>query len=381
MKIMYIDPMSYNNLALYDYSLLSNIDCEIYFVGNKLYDIEMINNVPFFPLFCYSQKKSIFKAISYIASLFKIVRLTHKVNPDIIHIQWIRLWFVDYLFLKYLRCKKYKVVYTAHNALPHVQKKNDFKHYKKYYKLVDSIITHSQNTKKELVSCFDVDEAKINVIPHGILDLSTSANEQNVNSIKTEFVEKYNLKNKIVFSSLGLQDFYKGSDLIYDVWLNNFANNKDVFLIIAGSLSDRLREYNTKEFEKLDNTYVNFARIDNDLFLALLQSTDVLLLPYRKISQSGILLSAINEKIPFLVSEVGGLSESLSIGNVGWNIKKATYENLLKQLENILKNKNDLRLKKNNTEWNKLNDYYSWRAIGIKTKQLYAKLLKTYCAK
>lgn len=36
-KILYVDPMSYNNLAIYDKNLLSNIKQEVLFIGNVKY--------------------------------------------------------------------------------------------------------------------------------------------------------------------------------------------------------------------------------------------------------------------------------------------------------------------------------------------------------
>lgn len=369
MKILYIDPMSYNNLAIYDYNLLSNIECEIYFAGNELYDIELPTGVTFCPIFKYSQKKSLFKIFSYIISILKIVKLVKKINPDIIHIQWIRLWFVDFLFLKYLRWKRKNIIYTAHNILPHNERKSDYQHYYKYYHSLKNIIVHSKKSKEQLVSEFNIKQEYITVIPHGVLDLSQALDKQSVAAIKKELSEKYDLSNKIVFSMLGGLDKYKGSDLVFDVWNESFATNEEVFLFTCGKISDEI----STNIDLLQNTYTDFNRIDNAMFLAILQLTDVLLLPYRKISQSGVLLSAINEKIPFLVSNAGGLSDALSIANVGWNIGIATKKTLSEQMQSILNNKDELNEKKHSPLWEKLSDYYSWKEIGIKIQRLYEK--------
>ena len=75
MKVIYIDPMSYNNLAIYDSCLLSNVNANIYFVGNELYDSKQIKSIEFYPFFNYSKKKGLNKVISYISSLIKIIGL------------------------------------------------------------------------------------------------------------------------------------------------------------------------------------------------------------------------------------------------------------------------------------------------------------------
>lgn len=369
--------MSYNNLAIYDSSLLSNVDAKIYYVGNELYDSINLEDVEFYPFFNYSNKSTINKATSYIISLLKILKLIKRLDPDVIHIQWIRLWFADYLFLKLLLKKGRKIVYTSHNVLPHKRKRNDFKKYKKYYELLDSIIVHSSNSKEELISDFIIDKNKISVVPHGLLDLSISIDNNKVEKLKNELINRYDLNNKIVFSTLGTQDKYKGSDLIFEVWKDSLSENSNVFLFAGGKISnDLLYVAKSLDIEDLENTYINFNRIEDELFLAILQVTDIILLPYRRISQSGVLLSAINEQVPFLVSNAGGISDALSIGNVGWNIGYASQQSLRENLINIINNPKDINAKKNNVvEWSKLHKYYSWKEIGNKTMDVYKSIL------
>lgn len=124
-----------------------------------------------------------------------------------------------------------------------------------------------------------------------------------------------------------------------------------------------------------DNVFVCDNYISNIDFQAYLEITDVLLLPYIKISQSGVLLSAIGSKIPFLVTNVGGLSEPLSVADVGWCIGEATIDNLKKKMMEIITNPNEVEIKKNNTlGWKLVQDYYNWATISSKTEKLYLTL-------
>ena len=156
-----------------------------------------------------------------------------------------------------------------------------------------------------------------------------------------------------------------------------FSSNNNVFLFACGKLSDEIAEVaESTKISNFNNTYTKFNRIENELFLAILQLSDVVLLPYRKISQSGVLLSAINEQIPFIVSNAGGLSDALSIGNVGWNIGYANRESLLTTLKYIINNSEEIKNKKENiTAWSKIHKYYSWEVIGQKTTDLYNRIL------
>lgn len=85
-----------------------------------------------------------------------------------------------------------------------------------------------------------------------------------------------------------------------------------------------------------------------DFRILTLRLSNVISLPYSKISQSGVLFSAIENDIPMIVSDVGGLSEPLSIGNIGWILDEPTANNLYKEIHSIeqkpkiIKDKSDL---------------------------------------
>ena len=78
--------------------------------------------------------------------------------------------------------------------------------------------------------------------------------------------------------------------------------------------------------------------------------TDVFLLPYKRISQSGILLSALELSIPFIVTNVGGLAEPLKIADVGWKIECCTPDAIAEVLMKLVENPYELKIKKEKTE-------------------------------
>jgi glycosyltransferase involved in cell wall biosynthesis len=372
--IFFIDPQSYSNLAVYDYSLLKyNTTLEIFFYGNSLYSHKKLKKSTFIPLFHYSRYRlSLLKLLSYSISIFRLALKVIRLRPEVIHIEWIRVWFIDYYFLKIIKCFcNVKIVYTAHNVLPHESGETQFYHYKKYYEIVDKIISHTKLSKEELINNFKLPENKITVIPHGILDfeLDPEIVENLVNKLRI----KLSLKSETVFSVIGNQSYYKGSDIISKVWASTpeLHDNPNFKLIIIG----KNKNIDFTEIAEIANVYIENRFVSDEEFESILKITDLLLLPYRSISQSGVLLSAINDSIPVIVSNVGGLSEVLSIADIGWNIGKPTCDNLKKTLLTIIKNPSLISLKRNNqTEWKKVHNYYSWNDISIKTFDIYTSL-------
>lgn len=370
MKIIYIDPQSYSNLALYDYNLLSNINnINIIFVGNKLYDLKIPNNIDFIPLFSYSKKKNIlFKLLSYLKSLFNLCLIIKRENPDIVHVQWIKFFFFDYIVLVYIKLLNIKYVYTAHNVVPHNSGNKDNYKYKIFYNTVDAIIVHTESTKQEIVSTFDILPDKICIIPHGILTygIDEALIDQKIECIRNDL----KLENQLVFLSMGVQSEYKGSDIICKVWMNNFflQDKNKYHLFIVGKCD----QIDYKKIKAIDNVTVVDRFVSDVEFQAFLRVGDVLLLPYRKISQSGVLLTAISTHTPFLVSNCGGLSEPLKIANVGWNIGQATFENLSHILrDGCITKEIVMRIKSDENSWRLLENYYSWESLAKKTRIFY----------
>lgn len=372
MKICYVNPMSYRNSALYDFNLLSNIpgDHTIDFFGNSQYDADPIPNVRFRSVFKYSNcKSSIMKAASYSLSILKLIVACKKNKPDVIHIQWIKFPFIDTLLLRFAKSRHIRVIYTAHNVLPHDdEQRRQFNTYKKYYDKLSDIIVHTQATKQELITDFGVEESKIHVIPHGLIEIKND--ETKVNEIISELKES--IQGKIIFSSLGFQLKYKGIHLISKLWAEepSIRNNENIHLIIAGK-KDAAVTYT--EIENLPNVTIIDRYIDDNEYVAFSRITDVMLMPYLKISQSGVLIAAINEHVPILVSHVGGLPDPLAVANVGWDIGEPNYSNLRKTILQIISSPESIRqIKKDEESWLLLSRFYSWEAIGKKTEMLYS---------
>lgn len=372
-KLIYVDPQSYRNLSMYDYSLLRNMkNYKIFYCCNKQYDGPQLENVIFLPIFTYHQDQHpLEKIIRYFISLVKLVSLLKTVKPEVLHIQWWKQWNLDYFFLSiYMKYVKH-VVFTAHNLVPHDSGDSMKDKCAKYYKKVDKIIVHDKNSKNELVRDFDIDDNKICVIAHGILDFKVNENE--IESVVNAYSKKYHLRDKLVFATMGGQSLYKGTDLICKAFKSSdfLQNNKDVFLIIAGKGNIAKQEFP----ELLNNVLVVDYELPNSEFQAVMRLADVMLFPYRKISQSGVLLTAIQNQIPFAVTPIGGLTEPLEIAPVGWLIPSPSVEDVRRCMECLVKDKELTKATKTNQHnWNLVKDKYNWKNISIQTENCYNNL-------
>ncbi len=368
---IYIDPQSIRNLAIYDYSLLSNIEGEIHYICSSHYDYKaMPQHVHQHSLFCYnnlSNNRS--KALSYLWSHLRLFFLLLRVRPRVIHLQWLRIPSFDVAFYQLMKwLTGCKLVFTAHNVLPHDTGNRHKHYYGRLYAMADAIIVHTAITRQELLDTFDIPESKVHVIAHGLLqvDYSAEALEQQ----RANFDAHYQTEGCMVFSALGYQYAYKGVDLLTEVWATTpeLRDNPRCKLLLVG----KNRGVDLSAAEGISNVMVDDRVISDEELIYLLEHTDVYLLPYRKISQSGVLMTAIATSTPVLVTDVGGLTEPFAIAPMGWVLPKLDADQLRAQLLWLLHHPTEVAAMKQDTEaWNKLRAYYDWGRIGKLTQAVY----------
>ena len=223
MDVVFIDPMSYNNLEIYDKELLSRVDLDldVLFLCSTLFKSKQINDanrIKIERIFRYNEKKGLLKLLSYINSLRRVWKFVRKETPKVVHVQWIRIPVVEYFFYKRLKQQfGVNVIFTAHNIVPHESNESVQQQYGKFYNLVDAVIVHDNNSKTIINEKFGINLSKISVIRHGILNFPVE--QKMIECEIKNIINEYKISDdSILFSSLGLQSYYKGPDVLMDVW-------------------------------------------------------------------------------------------------------------------------------------------------------------------
>ena len=374
--LFYIDPQSTGNLSAYDHGVLSEVTTPVCYICSRYYDNgEMPPNVQKHPIFRYNRiGNPLLKLLSYLWSMCLLFRMIAKNRPEVIHVQWFRVHHIDFMFYWLVKHLFHPtIIITAHNVLPHDTGTRYKGIYNRTYRLFDHIIVHAEATRHELQNEFHVSQEKIHVIHHGTLKMNIDPAKQK--SEEPTFRQKYQTEDRIVFTSLGDQTPYKGIDLLIDIWQTTPAlnTNDHVRLIIAGKNSG----VDYSAISGFDNVTITEGRIPNEEYHFLICHTDVYLLPYRKISQSGALFTAMEEHTPVLVSDAGGLSEPLDMAKIGWKVKAGDHESLRKALLHLASHPEEIQEVKNNTtNWETVCNNYSWKTISQQTAHLYEKALK-----
>jgi glycosyltransferase involved in cell wall biosynthesis len=170
------------------------------------------------------------------------------------------------------------------------------------------LVAHSGADKKLLEELYRIPEERIVIVPHGPYD-----HYQKIN--KREARERLQIREEeFVIFYFGLIRKYKGVEYLIDGF--NKITEEEIRhfrLFIVGEvwddvgLDEKVASSPYKDRIVLRTEYVP----DEDVALYF-SAADVVVLPYLRSSQSGVAHIAITYRLPIIVTEVGGLVESLS---------------------------------------------------------------------
>ncbi len=212
------------------------------------------------------------------------------------------------------------------------------------YELSDLLLVHTDSLKKEILGSFPLSPEKIRVVPHGYFEYPKSRFSQ-------EHLKRiYGLPgDKRVLLFFGSIRENKGLDILLQA-LKGLEH--DYFLLIAGEIagaSENSSAYYKKLMEILeiqDRVLWIKKYIPEEEIPGIFEVSEAIVLPYKKTfhAQSGVLNLAIGYEKPCVVTDVGGIGETVREYNLGIVVKPEDVEALKKALQLYSRMKNILVL-------------------------------------
>ncbi|TAE25951.1 MAG: glycosyltransferase [Candidatus Kapaibacterium sp.] len=123
---------------------------------------------------------------------------------------------------------------------------------------------------------------------------------------------------------------YKGLDILLQAMPLIHRTNPRVKLLVAGEFYDERKSYYRliDELGITESVKMFDSFIPNEFVAEFYAASDVVILPYRSATQSGILGIAYGFDCPVIVSDVGGLAESVEVEKTGLVVPPASPEAL-----------------------------------------------------
>jgi beta-1,4-mannosyltransferase len=253
--------------------------------------------------------------------------------PDVLHVHWperqilapgwkVRKIAEAVLFRCYAwatRMRGGKIIWTAHNAFAHDKPRNRLNLFlwTRFLSRLDGIIYLSEESRRQIEGEFPVVRRKTSVvIQHGdYLEWLSAMNARAVpNSISRE---KLGIPaDAKVILSFGLIRPYKGIDLLVEQFR---GLEDDTHLIIAGYTSrSELREKIEQLSRGRPNIHLLLRWAEGEELASLLELSDLVVLPYRTITNSGAALLALSAQLPILGPNLGSMPELQHLVGSEW---------------------------------------------------------------
>lgn len=266
-------------------------------------------------------------------SWFKTARFIKKQKPDFVVF---RFWIpfmgpVLGTIARRLRKSGIKVLAITDNVVPHEKRPGDTAFAKYFINGCDGFVTMSKAVMKDLEQFTQTKHKKFLLHP-----LYTSFGEKLDKQVARQQLG-LNANDKLVLF-FGLIRKYKGLDMLLDAF-NELKQDKTIKLVIAGEFYEDKQPYLDliEKYQIQEQVILHAKFIANEDVKLYFSAADLVALPYRSATQSGVTQVSFHFEVPTLVTNVGGLGEIIPDKVAGYVVEsngKAIAEGIKDYFEN-----------------------------------------------
>lgn len=306
----------------------------------------------------------------------KVLKVIKKEKPDVVHIQHEYGLYETFgdnnkrvlELIKDIREINIPVVMTYHSVY---EKLEDYqkKFVSEAQKILSAGIFHEQYQKDALPKNIGWEPKNIYVLPHG--------SEENVGNDREKIRKQFGYtKDDLIVGSAGLADERKGFRTLIRQWPKVVKKLPKAKLVLELKplFAEQTRLYiddvlkTVMESSVSGNIEFIVKNYSEEDFYKRLKGFDILVLPYKSESQSGVLAHGFAAATPSIVTDIEGLGAEIKNSNAGVRVKKR--EDFYKAIIKLLKNKR-LREKYSRNAKNYVRRVNGWSIIAKKTFKIW----------
>ncbi|MDF1690583.1 MAG: glycosyltransferase family 4 protein [Cycloclasticus sp.] len=379
MKVALIEPVGgHGGMNYYDFGLASGLVSQggdvCWFTCEKT-DECSINGIEIIKNFrgVYGASNKVIRFTRFVYALFNSLVRCKIRKIKVVHYHFFGIGVLDFLMCYIAKVMSFKICVTMHDV-ESFNNGNSMFFARKLFPLVDQFIVHNQVSARELeqAALHSRIEIKCSVIPHGNYCGV-------VKKLPKEYSKSVLCLPEGVFTILffGQIKSVKGLDVLLRALRIQCKEREDVHLVIAGKLwKEDFSSYqkiiddgNLGDRLTLHMHYI--ADSDVDIYYS---AADCVVLPYRKIYQSGVLLMAMSYGVPVIVSDLDGMLEVVTHQKTGLVFDEGNECDLAEKINELMSN---VVLKRDVASGGLklMQEKYDWKEIGAKTMEVYGAMI------
>jgi glycosyltransferase involved in cell wall biosynthesis len=277
----------------------------------------------------------------------KVASLTKNEKADLVVFDWWHPFFSFCHFTISLLIKslyKNKILFITENVISHEGNAVDKTLTKLGLSNASSFLALSEKVEKDLQFV-----GKDRIVYRSELPVYDCYNfDEQQKRVYTKKIFGFDENSKLLLF-FGYIRKYKGLDLLIDALAELIKKDNSYKLLAAGEFYDDEKFYRGKvQSLKLDD-HVKLLNefIPNEEVAKYFEPSDLVVLPYRSATQSGILNLAYGFLKPVLVTNVGGLAEFVDDGKTGYVIKPDSKVDLVEGIINFFAQRQKIKFEEN----------------------------------
>jgi D-inositol-3-phosphate glycosyltransferase len=365
MKVSIVDPVGgHGGMDYYDYGLAqglggNNLDVN-YYTCDKT-NVRFYKNVQTNTVFGNLwEKKGVFKLFAFLNAYLKAFKSAKRNKSEVLHFQFFSLGNLNLIVLSLAYWFKQKKIVTLHD-IESFHKGNSKLVSKLCLKLIEGIILHNQFSKTEFEKLFNF-KGDIEIIPHG----------NYLPFIKPQTLDHIAPTINLLF--FGQIKEVKGLDILLKAMAEVVKTSNNYHLTIAGrpwKTEGKDYENKIKKLGLSKNVTTHFKYIKDEDVEQFYKNADIVVMPYKKIYQSGVLLLSLSYGRTVIVSNLTPFTAVVTHNKNGFVFKSEDSSDLAICILGL--NKEKIR-KVTSKSKELIEDKYDWLKIGLKTKKFYNSL-------
>jgi len=267
------------------------------------------------------------------------IKIARKINRSQYDILIVRYW-TPFMapclgsIAKWVQKKgKTKVICLVDNLIPHEKHFFDKLFTNYFVRGIDGFVTMSQSVFNDVL---DLKIQKpITLTPHPMFDNFGDSIDRETALKSLELDPSYSY-----FLYFGFIRGYKGLDLLLDAFAHVEFRKHKIKLIVAGEFYEDSAPYmaQIKKHNLTEHLVMKTEFIPNDLVASYFCASDLVVLPYKDATQSGVTQIAYHFSKPMLVTNVGGLPEIVPHSICGY-VAEPNIESITDAMIDFLQNK------------------------------------------
>ncbi len=250
--------------------------------------------------------------------MIRLIRAIHRLKPDFIHFLSPHPWNIPLATALY---KKYRLIHTIHEPLPHAKHKHAslIVLFNKWFvrQFFEAVVVHGKLHVRTMNGWMN--KTKIHVLP--------------LPSIANPAPRPLRPNRNLLF--FGMIEPYKGLHILLSA-LEILQNEGCEFHFTLAGKGD-LQSYR-EQLEKIRNKTLHNRHIDEKDVNAFFENAHFVVLPYSYSSQSGIIPISYSNGRPVIVTNVGAFPEVVIPGKTGIIVEKDNPAMLADAIKTLLDN-------------------------------------------